>query len=77
MLILTRKTGESIMIGDAIEIQVVELKGDQVKIGINAPKNVKVYRKEVYDAIQKENAAAAQAPPALPSLEAMLKKKEK
>ncbi|MCL1818211.1 MAG: carbon storage regulator, partial [Spirochaetaceae bacterium] len=38
MLILTRKTGESIMIGDTIEIQVMELKGDQVKIGINAPK---------------------------------------
>jgi carbon storage regulator len=74
MLILTRKTGESIMIGDTIEIQVVDLKGDQVKIGIKAPNNVKVYRKEVYDAIQKENTAAAQSKPILPSLDAMMKK---
>ena len=64
------------MIGDTIEIQVVELKGDQVKLGINAPKNVKLYRKEVYDAIQKENIAAAKTPAAaLPSLGDMLKKK--
>ncbi|MDR1626603.1 MAG: carbon storage regulator CsrA [Spirochaetia bacterium] len=77
MLILTRKPGESIMIGDTIEIQVVELKGDQAKIGIGAPKNVKVYRKEVYDAIQAENAAAARTRPELPSLDAMLKQNEK
>ena len=76
MLILTRKTGESIMIGDTIEIQVVELKGDQVKIGINAPRNVKLYRKEVYEAIHEENAAAAaSSAAALPSLNDMLKKK--
>jgi carbon storage regulator len=76
MLILTRKSGESIMIGDTIEIQVVEIKGDQVKIGIGAPKNVKVYRKEVYDAIQKENTAAANSKPELPSLDDMMKKKD-
>ncbi|MDR3201205.1 MAG: carbon storage regulator CsrA [Spirochaetales bacterium] len=75
MLILTRKTGESIMIGDTIEIQVVDLKGDQVKIGIKAPPTIKLYRKEVYDAIQKENTAAAQSKPELPSLDAMLRKK--
>ena len=75
MLILTRKTGESIMIGDTIEIQVMELKGDQVKIGINAPKNIKLYRKEVYEAIHNENLAAAQSAPQLPSLDDMLKKK--
>ena len=74
MLILTRKTGESIMIGDTIEIQVVELKGDQVKIGINAPKNIKLYRKEVYEAIHNENLAAAQSVAQLPSLDDMLKK---
>ena len=51
MLILTRKPCENIMIGDTIELSVVDIKGDQVKIGINAPKNVKVYRKEVYDSI--------------------------
>jgi carbon storage regulator len=77
MLILTRKLHESIMIGDTIEIQVMELKGDQVKIGINAPPTVKLYRKEVYDAIQKENTAAAQSKPQLPSLDEMLKQKEK
>ncbi|MDR1315386.1 MAG: carbon storage regulator CsrA [Spirochaetales bacterium] len=77
MLILTRKSGESIMIGDTIEVQVVDLKGDQVKIGIKAPPTIKLYRKEVYDAIQKENAAAAQSKPELPSLDAMLKQKEK
>jgi carbon storage regulator len=76
MLILTRKTGESIMIGDTIEIQIVDFKGDQVKIGIKAPSNIKLYRKEVYDAIQKENTAAAQSKPDLPSLDAMLHKKK-
>ena len=46
MLILTRKLNESITIGDNIEISVVEIKGDQVKIGINAPREIKVYRKD-------------------------------
>jgi carbon storage regulator len=55
MLILTRKLNETIMIGDKIEISVVEIKGDHVKLGIQAPKNVKVYRQEVYLAIQEEN----------------------
>ena len=76
MLILTRKTGESIMIGDNIEIQIVDIKGDQVKIGIAAPDNIKLFRKEVYDAIQKENAAAARSKPDLPSWDAIIKKKE-
>jgi carbon storage regulator len=61
MLILARKINERIMIGDAIEISVVELKGDQVKLGISAPKDVKVYRHEVFDAIQEENRAAAKS----------------
>lgn len=58
MLILARKKGESIIINDNIEISIVETKGDSVKIGIEAPRSVKVYRREVYDAIQRENKAA-------------------
>lgn len=63
MLILTRKLDESIMIGDQIEISIIDIKGDQVKLGIAAPKNVKVYRKEVYQAIQEENIQATRANP--------------
>lgn len=59
MLILSRKKDESIVIGDNIEISIVDIKGDHVKLGINAPKNVKVYRQEVYEAILEENTAAA------------------
>ena len=58
MLILARKKNESIIINDNIEISIVEIKGESVKIGINAPDSVKIYRQEVYDAIQKENQAA-------------------
>ncbi len=59
MLILSRKKDESIVIGDNITISVVDIKGDQVKLGINAPNDVKVFRQEVYEAIQEENKAAA------------------
>jgi carbon storage regulator len=73
MLILARRVGESIMIGDQVEISVVDIKGDQVKMGIKAPPQVKVYRKEVYVAIQEENRAAASAAPQdLPRLEGLL-----
>lgn len=58
MLALTRKTGQSIIIGDQIEITVVEVKGDQVRIGIKAPKEVSILRKEIYEEIQAENRAA-------------------
>ena len=58
MLALSRKKGEAIVINNNIEITVLELKGDQVKIGISAPKEVSIYRKEVYLEIQKENQAA-------------------
>ena len=61
MLALTRKTGDAIMINNNIEITVLEVRGDQVKIGISAPKEVSIYRKEVYLEIQKENEAAAGA----------------
>lgn len=73
MLILSRKTNESIMIGDQIEISVVDIKGDQVKLGIQAPRSVKVYRQEVYRAIQMENRAAAQAGTDLPHIDTMLR----
>ncbi len=56
MLALTRKKDESIVINGNIEITVMEVKGDHVKIGIQAPKNVPIYRKEVFEQIQKENA---------------------
>ena len=58
MLALSRKQGESIVIGNNIEITVLEAKGDQVKIGICAPKSVPVYRKEIYAQIQEENREA-------------------
>ena len=75
MLILARRIGESIMIGDQVELTVVDIKGDQVKLGINAPSQVKVYRREVYAAIQDENrAAASAAPQTLSSLQGLLGK---
>ena len=62
MLVLTRKINEKIVIGDNIEIVLVDITKDQVKIGINAPRNVKVHRWEVYEEIQKENKEAAHMP---------------
>lgn len=59
MLVLSRKKNESIMIGDDIEIVVIEIKGDQIKLGVKAPKNVTVHRAEVYEEIQAENRKAA------------------
>ncbi|MED1204380.1 carbon storage regulator CsrA [Heyndrickxia acidicola] len=59
MLVLTRKKGESIQIGNEIEITIAAINGDQVKIGINAPKHIEIHRKEVYLEIQKENAEAS------------------
>ncbi|MCR5188990.1 MAG: carbon storage regulator CsrA [Treponema sp.] len=59
MLILSRKIDEKIKIGNDITITLIDVHGDQVKIGVEAPKNVKVFRQEVYDAIQSENKAAA------------------
>jgi carbon storage regulator len=59
MLVLTRKTGEAIQIGDDIEITILSVKGDQIKLGINAPKNIEIHRKEIYVSIQEENAEAS------------------
>jgi carbon storage regulator len=61
MLVLTRKIGESISIDDNIKITVVQIKGKQVRIGIDAPKETKIYREEVYTAIQDENRAAVES----------------
>ena len=61
MLALTRKKGEALVINNNIEVTVLEIRGDQIKLGIAAPKEVPVYRKEVYLQIQKENEAALHA----------------
>ena len=61
MLALSRKINESIMIGHDIEITVLEIKGEQVKLGINAPKSVPLYRKEIYVQIQEANKEAVSA----------------
>lgn len=58
MLILSRKIDQKIRIGDDIILTIIDVKGDQVKIGVEAPSNVKVYRQEVFSAIQSENTAA-------------------
>ena len=59
MLVLTRKLGEKIQIGDEISIVIMELKGKQVKLGIEAPSNIKVHREEIYQKIQDENIRAS------------------
>lgn len=58
MLALSRKKGEAIIINNNVEITVIEVKGDQVKLGISAPKSVPIYRKEVYEQIQEANKEA-------------------
>lgn len=54
MLVLSRKKDESIMIGDEVEITIVDVRGNKVRLGITAPKNIPVHRREIYDAIQRE-----------------------
>lgn len=69
MLILTRKTGEAIAIGDSIKIRILEIKGGQVKVGVEAPPEVMVHREEIYLRIVEENTrAAAEAPTDLSNL---------
>ncbi|MBL0927926.1 MAG: carbon storage regulator CsrA [Phycisphaerales bacterium] len=69
MLVLSRQRDETIMIGDDIEITVVDIRGDKVRLGITAPARVAVHRKEVYDAIKAENEQASRATGELGSLQ--------
>jgi carbon storage regulator len=62
VLVLTRKLNESIQIGEDIEVRVLSIDGDQIKIGIEAPKHVDIHRKEIFVAIQEENNNASQSP---------------
>jgi len=69
MLILSRKINEKVVIGDDITVSIIEVRGDQVRIGIDAPKKVKVFRQEVFDAIREENRAASVSAPVIPQLD--------
>lgn len=71
MLILSRKTNQKILIGDDIELTIIEVKGEQVKIGIKAPQEIQVYRQELYKEIQAENKSATifSSQPSLPNLD--------
>jgi carbon storage regulator len=73
MLILSRKINEKIKIGEDITLTVIELRGDQVKIGVEAPKHVKVFRQEVFNAIQNENRAAADSSENISALSGILR----
>jgi carbon storage regulator len=78
VLVLARRINESIMIGDDIEVVVVDIKGDQIKLGIRAPRTVSVHRSEVYREIQEQNKRAAESTPqSLENLGDLLKKKKK
>ena len=63
MLILTRRIGESVMIGDDVSITVLRVKGNQVRLGVNAPRTVSVQREEIFERIKSEDPASEAAPP--------------
>ena len=68
MLIITRRAGEKMMIGDEIVVEIMEIVGNQVRVGIQAPQSVRVYREEIWRAVKDENrAAATDAPASLPA----------
>lgn len=78
MLVLTRKAGEKLVIGNDIEVTVLEVRGDTIKIGIDAPKHVSIYRDEIYQEICKNNQQASSAPKTdvLDSASAFLKQQQ-
>ena len=76
MLVLTRKTDESITIGNDIEVSVLEIKNNQVKLGIKAPKNIPVYRTEIYEGIIQENIEASKIQGKLDLFPGILNKKK-
>lgn len=73
MLALSRKINESVMIGNDIEITILDIKGDQIKLGINAPKSVPVYRKELYIQIQQSNKESMESENNLKNLKDLLR----
>jgi carbon storage regulator len=73
MLALSRKKGESIIFNNDIEVTILDIRGEQIKIGITAPSDVSIYRKEVYLQIQEENKEAAENTDAVAQLENLLK----
>lgn len=75
MLVLTRKPGEAIMVGDDIELVVIGVEGDQVKLGIQAPKQIDIYRKEIYQTIKESNQEAAKLPVDMNEIKKMIENK--
>lgn len=75
MLVLSRKPGEAIRIGDDIEVSIIEVRGDTVRIGINAPRSVDIFRKELLDQVQSANVEAAKGAVDVDILGEFLKKK--
>ena len=75
MLVLSRKIKEALVIGDNIKITILDVEGDTIKLGIDAPREVRIYRQEVFDAIQETNRLAAQAE--VESLDVLARKVEK
>lgn len=74
MLILSRKINEKVMIGEDISVSIIEIRGDQVRIGIDAPKKIKVFRQEVFDAIKDENREASKSVSVIPQVDFNVKK---
>jgi carbon storage regulator len=66
MLILTRKSGEGVRIGDAILLKIIEIRGNQVRLGVEAPRNISVHREEIHELIRQQNEKAAQSSPQAP-----------